>query len=136
MELLLAELLVLRYGFLLDCKMAHYLIEFRFFGSAKREMKQLIWEIVGDVPVSWRTVCQFPASTSKIATKIERSSIVQRFPFGTFAGIVVTLVPKVRTKPLALKYRPKFKKSIASGYESIKNVGNLEESKNNGSLSL
>lgn len=85
------------------------------------EIKQLVWELVGDVPVSWRTVCQFPASSGKLATKIERSSIVQRFPFGTFAGIVVTLVPKVRTKPLALKYRPKLKRSIASGYESIKN---------------
>ncbi|MBU0992423.1 MAG: class I SAM-dependent methyltransferase [Proteobacteria bacterium] len=89
------------------------------------EIKQMIWETLGDVPVSWRTVCQFPASSGKIFNKIERSRIVQRFPFGTFAGIVVTLVPKMRTKPLALKYRPKFKTSIATGYEPVKNSENM-----------
>ena len=85
------------------------------------EMKQLVWEILGDVPVSWRTVCQFPASSRKLTMKIERSSIVQRFPFGTYVGIVVTLIPKVRTRPLALKYRSRLTTSIASGYEAIKN---------------
>jgi hypothetical protein len=79
----------------------------------------MIWEILGDVPVSWRTVCQFPASSGKLVNKIERSSIVQRFPFGTFAGIVVTLVPKMRTTPLALKHRPRLKTSVATGYEAV-----------------
>lgn len=83
------------------------------------EIKQMIWEILGDVPVSWRTVCQFPASSGKLVNKIERSSIVQRFPFGTFAGIVVTLVPKMRTTPLALKHRPRLKTSVATGYEAV-----------------
>jgi hypothetical protein len=30
---------------------------------------------------------------------------VQRCPFGTFAGMVITLVPRFRTRPLALRYQ-------------------------------
>ena len=92
------------------------------------EIKQMIWEILGDVPVSWRTVCQFPVSSGKLFNRIERSSLVQRFPFGTFAGISVTLVPKMRTKPLALKHRPEFKTSITPGYEPVKNSEPLNHS--------
>lgn len=66
------------------------------------ELKQIIRVILGDVPISWRTVRQFPVVSGKIASRIEQSSLVQRCPFGAFVGIVVTLVPSFRTEPLPI----------------------------------
>jgi hypothetical protein len=47
--------------------------------------------------------------------QIEGSGLVQRFPFGTFAGMVVTLVPRFRTRPLAIRYQPKKVGNVAAG---------------------
>jgi hypothetical protein len=47
--------------------------------------------------------------------QIEGSGLVQRFPFGTFAGIVVTLVPRFRTRPLAIRYQPNKVGGVAPG---------------------
>jgi ubiquinone/menaquinone biosynthesis C-methylase UbiE len=79
------------------------------------EMKRLVREILGPVPLSWRTICQLPAS-GKIINKIERSGLIQRFPFGAFAGINVIPVPRYKTRPLALKYRVKQKSGGLTGY--------------------
>lgn len=78
------------------------------------EIKQIIRTILGRVPVSWRTVCQLPAGSGKFAHNLEQSRLVQRFPFGAFAGIVVSLVPRFRTRPLAMKYRQKHTISTAT----------------------
>jgi SAM-dependent methyltransferase len=69
------------------------------------ELKRLVRRLLGDVPISWRTVCLFPEIEGPIVSSIERSTLVQRCPFGTFAGMVVTLVPRFRTRPLALRYQ-------------------------------
>lgn len=71
------------------------------------ELKRMVRELLGDVPISWRTVCTFPQPSGPIVSSIERSALVQRCPFGTFAGMVITLVPRFRTKPLALRYQAK-----------------------------
>ncbi|NNF98942.1 MAG: class I SAM-dependent methyltransferase [Desulfobacteraceae bacterium] len=71
------------------------------------ELKGLIRDLGGAMPVRWRTICQFPNTSGKFASSFERSRIVQRCPFGSFAGMVITLVPRVRTRPLALRYSPK-----------------------------
>lgn len=71
------------------------------------ELKRMVRELLGDVPISWRTVCLFPEPSGPLVSSIERSALVQRCPFGTFAGMVVTLVPRFRTKPLALRYQAK-----------------------------
>ena len=68
------------------------------------ELKQLIRASVGDVPMSWRTVCFFPTASSKLTHRLEHSKLIQRFPFGAFVGVVITLVPRFRTRPLTLKY--------------------------------
>jgi ubiquinone/menaquinone biosynthesis C-methylase UbiE len=81
------------------------------------ELKQIIRSQVGDVPVKWKTVCQFPQSSNKIVSKIEQNELVQRCPFGAFVGIVITLVPRFRTRPLALKYSHKH--SIGVGLTAI-----------------
>jgi len=69
------------------------------------ELKQTIRKIVGHTPISWRTVCQLPSQAGKIASSLEQFRIIQRCPFGAFAGMVVTLVPKFRTRPLTIRYQ-------------------------------
>jgi SAM-dependent methyltransferase len=79
------------------------------------EIKSMVRKLMGPVPVCWRTVCQFPGPWTGWMKNIEGSQLVQRFPFGTFAGIVVTLVPRFRTRPLAIRYQPKNVRGVAAG---------------------
>ena len=82
------------------------------------ELKQKIRKILGNSPISWRTVCQLPSQpgkTGKIATSLEQSRILQRFPFGAFAGMVVTLIPKLRTRPLTMRYEARDTSGAATG---------------------
>jgi hypothetical protein len=67
----------------------------------------MVRTILGNVPISWRTVCQLPNTSGKITHQIEQLKIIQRCPFGTFAGMVITLAPRFRTRPLSLRYRTK-----------------------------
>ena len=71
------------------------------------ELKKLIRNIAGDVPVSWRTICQFPTANSKLTSWTKVLPLVQRYPLGSFVGVLVTLIPRFKTRPLALKYRTK-----------------------------
>jgi SAM-dependent methyltransferase len=79
------------------------------------ELKQKIRTIMGHVPVIWRTVCQLPTPSGKLADSLEHSKIIQRCPFGAFAGMVVILVPRFRTKPLTVRYRAKQTPGAATG---------------------
>lgn len=79
------------------------------------ELKQIIRFLLGDVPISWRTVCQFSARPGRITNRIEQSSLLQKCPFGAFVGMVVTLVPRFKTRPLALSYKAKQTTGAAAG---------------------
>lgn len=79
------------------------------------EIKQKIHKILGKAPISWRTACQFPSLSGKIATSLEQSKFIQRCPFGAFAGIVVTLVPRFRTRPLTMRYQARDTSGAAAG---------------------
>jgi SAM-dependent methyltransferase len=79
------------------------------------EIKSMVRKLMGPVPVCWRTVCQFPGPWGSWMNQIEGSGLVQRFPFGTFAGMTVTLVPRFRTRPLAIRYQPKKVGNVAAG---------------------
>ncbi len=68
------------------------------------ELKGLVRLTAGPYPVSWRTVCQLPNARTRVMRNIERSHLTQRCPFGTFGGMVLSLVPIFRTRPLALRY--------------------------------
>ncbi len=68
------------------------------------ELKHMIFELLGKVPVSWRTVCQLPSPSGRIASSLDQSKWLQRCPFGAFAGMVITLVPTFRTRPLTARY--------------------------------
>jgi ubiquinone/menaquinone biosynthesis C-methylase UbiE len=70
------------------------------------ELKSMIRDILGqEVPISWRTVSQFPVSRKEMICNLEKSKLIQRFPFGTFAGMVVSLVPRFRTRPMTLRHK-------------------------------
>ncbi|UCF95741.1 MAG: methyltransferase domain-containing protein [Desulfobacterales bacterium] len=79
------------------------------------ELKHHIRRILGSVPVTWRTACQLPATSGKFVQSLEQSKIVQRCPFGAFVGIVVTLVPRFRTRPLTVRYQAKQTTSAIAG---------------------
>ncbi len=73
----------------------------RFFSI--HEIKTLFYSLLGEVPVSWRTVCQFPGMPENdFFCRIENSRITQRSPFGAFAGVMALPVPRFRTSPLTL----------------------------------
>ena len=75
----------------------------KFFGIW--ELKRMVRSIAGAVPLSWRTVNQLPAACGSFTQNIEEFKLVRRCPFGAFAGMVFSLVPRFRTRPLALRYR-------------------------------
>jgi hypothetical protein len=75
----------------------------RFFGIW--ELKRLIRSIAGQVPLTWRTVNQFPAGCGRFVQNVEQSRFMRRCPFGTFVGMVITLVPVFRTRPLAIRHK-------------------------------
>jgi SAM-dependent methyltransferase len=78
------------------------------------ELKHLIYDLVGHVPVTWRTVCQLPLPSGKFATSFEQK-FLQHCPFGAFAGMVVVLVPRFRTRPLTARYQPRPSAGTVSG---------------------
>jgi ubiquinone/menaquinone biosynthesis C-methylase UbiE len=75
------------------------------------ELKALVRSMAGKVPIEWRTVLQLTNAKGKLTQAFEQSEFVQRCPFGAFAGLVVTLVPRFRTRPMTMRYRPKKTKS-------------------------
>jgi SAM-dependent methyltransferase len=79
------------------------------------ELKAIIRSLLGDVPISWRTVCQFSASPGQITSKIEQFPLIQKCPFGAFIGMGVTLVPRYRTTPLTVPYKRKHSAGPVAG---------------------
>ena len=71
------------------------------------ELQRMARFLMGDVPITWRTVCQPPPGNRAIAAKIEQSCLLHKNPFGAFGGLVITLVPRFKARPLAISYRPK-----------------------------
>ncbi len=79
------------------------------------ELKGIIRGILGSVPISWRTVCQLPSPGGQFVHSFEQNRIIQRCPFGAFAGMVISLIPRFRTRPLAMRYQTKHTTGTATG---------------------
>lgn len=79
------------------------------------ELKSMIRSILGNVPVSWRTVNLMKPESGGLMHLIEQIPFARYMPFGTYLGMVVTLVPKYRVKPISLKYDEKSAAGIAGG---------------------
>jgi hypothetical protein len=77
--------------------------EARFFSIW--EIKKMIYHVMGNVPVTWRTVCLLPGSKIPIARSLNQAGWIQKNPFGAFIGIVVVPVPHFYMTPLPLKYK-------------------------------
>ena len=69
------------------------------------ELKQMLFSILGDVPVYWRTTAQFPFIRGRIVSVVENNRWVQKSIFGTFIGMRIKPVPKFRVRPLPLKVK-------------------------------
>lgn len=79
------------------------------------ELKRMAHAIAGPVPLAWRTVNQLPAACGSFTQNLEEIEFVRRCPFGAFVGMVFSLVPRFRTRPLALRYRQKQSTGAAAG---------------------
>jgi len=67
-------------------------------------LKRHVREALGKVPLKWGTVQLLPAGLRTYTQSVERCSLVQKNPFGTFIGMAVTLVPQYQTKNIPIKY--------------------------------
>ncbi|MBL0699641.1 MAG: methyltransferase domain-containing protein [Desulfosarcina sp.] len=79
------------------------------------ELKQIIKMILGDIPLSWGTVCQFPFSSYRFVSMLERNRIIQKCPFGTFVGMMVIPVPSYKTTLLSVKCCVNHSTGVARG---------------------
>ncbi len=79
-------------------------------------LQREVRSVVGKSPVSWRTVPLFPARFRSYTEKLERWALIQRFPFGTFIGMIIKLVPMYQTKNIevSLDYAKK-SRDMATG---------------------
>ena len=71
------------------------------------ELKKQLRTLLGDIPISWRTVYQIPFGPQRFTRYLEENPLIQFCPFGAFLGMVATLIPRYKTRPLSLRYRPK-----------------------------
>lgn len=75
----------------------------RFFSIM--ELRQITFDILGDVPIKWKTTLQFPFSCNKFCRWIEQRPLIEQSPFGTIIGMAITPVPRFTTRPLNLKIK-------------------------------
>jgi len=67
------------------------------------DIKHLFRMLIGDVPIFWRTVCLLLGRSQPFVYRLETPKMLQKNPFGAFAGIMALPVPRFRTTPLTLK---------------------------------
>ncbi|MBU3952840.1 MAG: class I SAM-dependent methyltransferase [Proteobacteria bacterium] len=67
------------------------------------ELRQILFAILGNVPVKWRTTPQLPFIRGTWSSYIENLSLVQKSVCGSLIGMQIKPVPKFMTRPLALK---------------------------------
>lgn len=82
------------------------------------ELKHIIFAILGEVPVSWRTILHFPLSSCRVSSFLENLFLIQKTPFGTMIGMKITPVPKFKTRPLSLKIKKNKGYQPATGFAS------------------
>ncbi len=80
------------------------------------ELKQLVFSILGRVPVSWRTTPQISFLSGKYLFMMEKQFLVQKLPFGSMIGMTIKPVPKFRVRPLGVKNKSKARYKPAPGF--------------------
>lgn len=82
------------------------------------EIRTMIRSILGNVPVSWQAVNLMAPESGGFFRFFEHSALGRKFPFGPYMGLVVTLVPTYRVRPLSLKFAEKGTPEMAGGHLS------------------
>jgi ubiquinone/menaquinone biosynthesis C-methylase UbiE len=80
------------------------------------ELKQLLYAMLGKVPVKWRTTLQFPFASGAVAGWLENRRLVQKSIFGSLIGMRIKPVPKFRTRPMVLKVKKPKQYETAAGW--------------------
>lgn len=80
------------------------------------ELKKILYAIIGDVPLTWRTTLQFPLFTGPIAGFIEQQPLMERSPIGTMIIMKIKPVPKFRTRPMWLRVQQSRNYDPVSGF--------------------
>lgn len=83
------------------------------------ELKNLVKTVLGKVPVEWRAIDIFPPIGLSFVHMMEKNPFIQKIPFGTYVGMVVTLKPRYRVRPLGLKLPMKGKQSFAENHYTV-----------------
>ncbi|GBC63313.1 class I SAM-dependent methyltransferase [Desulfonema ishimotonii] len=94
------------------------------------EIREMVRSLAGDVPVIWQSACQFPRPFGRYFKKDSYFDVIYHYPFGPFTGLVVSLVPRFKIRPLRLKKTPKPASGILSGLAAT------QRRRDHGSLSL
>lgn len=66
------------------------------------ELKRMIYDIIGHVPISWSTTLQFPFWRCRATAYLENRPLVQKSPWGGMIAMGITPVPRFRTRPLTI----------------------------------
>jgi ubiquinone/menaquinone biosynthesis C-methylase UbiE len=77
------------------------------------ELKSLVKKAYGNVPMKWGSVHMFPFLSKQYSERIERSSLLQSYPYGTFIGLACKMTYALQTKNLPITKR------LKKGVESI-----------------
>ncbi len=79
------------------------------------DLKQILFAILGDVPMTWKTTLQAPCCSGRLAGWCEDSRLFQKSPFGTMIGMKIEPVPRFRTRPLCLTIKHRKSNEPATG---------------------
>ncbi len=82
------------------------------------DLKKLIFDLLGDVPIQWQSIPMRPLETGKIRKNLGRLFLPKKFPFGAYIVMSITLLPRFRTRPLELKICPKPNTGVVPGLTS------------------
>ena len=66
------------------------------------ELKKVLRGFLGDVPIAWQALWSSPAVSAKITEKIIGATWLKQIPFGMYIGLVVSLHPRFKTRPLSI----------------------------------
>lgn len=69
------------------------------------QIKQMVHKALGNVPVSYRTLSWLSTALKPRLDSIHLGDLAWKYPFGAFAGILITPAPRFITTPLVLKYK-------------------------------
>lgn len=73
------------------------------------EIKKIVHQLLGDVPITWRSIRNTSISSGRFAHFLAQSGFIRKCPFGDYIGLVITPIPRIKTRPLGLPctVRPK-----------------------------